>query len=98
MAVPSSLRNKKTHSTFKKLDSPDHFVHMSVAFEERSSSGILRATTVRPTSPSLASDRKEREKSERQRCTNDLLLLFYASEAGGSSGRAQKRLAAAAPK
>ncbi|GMI19237.1 hypothetical protein TeGR_g13668, partial [Tetraparma gracilis] len=30
---------------FEKLESPDHFVHMSSVFKEESSSGILRATT-----------------------------------------------------
>jgi hypothetical protein len=33
---------------FRVLDSPDHLVHMSVAFKEESNSGILRASTVRP--------------------------------------------------
>jgi hypothetical protein len=47
---------------FEKLDSPDHFVHMSVAFKESSSSAILRASTVRPTSPSRVSERSERKK------------------------------------
>ncbi|GMI28241.1 hypothetical protein TeGR_g4461, partial [Tetraparma gracilis] len=31
---------------FEKLDSPDHFVHMSVAFKEGSSSAILKASTI----------------------------------------------------
>ncbi|GMI43573.1 hypothetical protein TeGR_g4439, partial [Tetraparma gracilis] len=31
---------------FEKLDSPDHFVHMSVVFKEGSSSAILRASTI----------------------------------------------------
>jgi hypothetical protein len=42
---------------FEKLDSPDHFVHMSVAFKEGSRTAITRAVTVRPTSPSRASER-----------------------------------------
>jgi hypothetical protein len=35
-------------ATFEKLNSPDHFVHMSSAFKEGSSTAIGRATTVRP--------------------------------------------------
>ncbi|GMI22407.1 hypothetical protein TeGR_g5792, partial [Tetraparma gracilis] len=46
IALPSSLRAKKTHSTFEKLDSPDPFVHMSVAFKEGSSNAIGRASTI----------------------------------------------------
>ena len=45
----------------EKLDSPDHFVHMFSVFKEESSNAIGRATTVRPTSPSRASERSERK-------------------------------------
>jgi hypothetical protein len=49
-------------SAFEKLDSPDHFVHMSSVFKEGSSNAIGRATTVRPTSPSRASEQIKRKK------------------------------------
>jgi hypothetical protein len=83
---------------FEKLDSPDHFVHMSSVFKEESSNAIGRATTVRPTSFFRASERSERKKelsaAAHQRPPSSLWCERSVREQRASA----KRLAAAAPK
>jgi hypothetical protein len=64
-------------AAFEKLDSPDHFVHMSSAFKEGSSNIILRATTVRPRA-SEASAKKS------QSCASEGNAKIAQAAAGGA--------------
>jgi hypothetical protein len=74
---------------FEKLESPDHFVHMSSVFKEGSSNIVLRASTVRPTPPSRARERSEL-KNELAAAAPKRLPSFVRAKRAGATGERKK--------